>query len=143
MPTVLPISSTNTAVAQQKKAEIAINPFSPTQIANLASELGACILVQKTYGKQGGDDIKALTKIFMSDLKEFQPEEIVQAIIKCRQTQDDFVTVAAVRRILSPEPKFDYAIYKALTKEAQAGRYLNPTELRYIKAYEENAMKGI
>lgn len=129
-------------LANIKNNEIVQYKFNAEEVGRLAVELGACVLVQKTYGKQGGDDMAALTKIFMSDLKEFEPGAIIKAVTQCRQTQDDFVTVAAVRRMLNPEPEMNYAVYSNLSERLRRGDQLQFQELEYIRLYEKNIISN-
>jgi predicted component of type VI protein secretion system len=116
--------------------------FNSSQATELGNQLSACLLVQKTYGKQGAGDIEPLVDIFISDLAEFKPEQIINAVKKHRQTIDDFPTVASIRAILSPQPKFDFAVYQALQTKCKTAN-LTGAEWKYIAAYEANAMKGI
>jgi hypothetical protein len=117
--------------------------FNSNQAGELANQLGASVLVQKTYGKQAAGDIRALVDIFISDLSEFKPEDIINAIKKHRLTFDDFPTIASIRSILKPEFKPDYAVYTRLCDKQKRGEQLQYQENEYIKAYEKNAMNGL
>jgi hypothetical protein len=99
--------------------------------------------VQRTYGKQGVGDIMPLVDIFISDLSDYKPEQIIEAVRIHRQTDNNFPTVASIRAILDPQPKFDYAFYTKLLDKQKRGEYLNSQEHQYIKSYEQNIMKGL
>lgn len=108
----------------------------------IASEIGKCLLVQETYGKQG-NDMKATMAIFIDDLKQYEPEEVVKAIIQHRKTSSKFVTVAALEAILNPQPILNYAVYSNIKDKIKSGQgYISDKERAYIKAYEQNAISG-
>lgn len=117
--------------------------FTEDQRRAMVSELAACQLVQRTYGKQAAE-LPAVVKVFMSDLAEYSPEDVIAAIAKWRLTKPEFPTPADIRKLLNPEPVFDYAVYSRLVAKAKAdGASMSDREWRYIREYEENAMKGM
>ncbi len=116
--------------------------FNEAQAKQLANHLSASLLVQKTYGKLSAGDIGPLVDIFISELPEFKPHEIIEAFREHRRSVDDFPTVASIRAILDPQPKFDYAVYQRILEKQRKHEYITTKEGKYLEAYEANAMKG-
>lgn len=109
----------------------------------VANELSACLIAQRTYGKQG-NDLAALVKIFLSDLRGYSGKDVARAIDQWRNSKPEFPTIADIRGILDPQPVFDVTVYRELLEKKKRGdinEYSSGWE--YIKAYEKNAMKGI
>ena len=115
--------------------------YTPEQKDTLNHALGACLVTQRTYGKQATDMEKAL-KVFIRVLSDYEPEKVIQAIKKWLLTSPDFPTPADILNILNPQPKFDYAVYNALNDRLKRGEKLDYSQMEYIKAYEKNALKG-
>lgn len=115
--------------------------FAEGDIVKLSEALGACLIVQRTYGKQG-EDIKTLTKIFLEDLKEFTPEKVLSAIKSWRKTQREFPTPADIMGILDPKPVLDKSVYLSIQdkRKKQGGEYLSDKEWKYIAAYEKEVV---
>lgn len=126
-----------------EKCDLAIQEeHSKTDKIAIATELGKCLLVQRTYGSQGGDTQKMMA-VFLGDLQGYNPEQILGAIQKWRLVSQQFPTPSDIISILNPVPKFDYAVYSRLIKKKDGFENLNGKEWAYIRAYEKNAMEGI
>lgn len=115
--------------------------YSPDEKANITAQLGACLAVQRTYGKQASD-ITTVSKIFFEDLKEFSGKDVAQAIAKWRKTSPEFPTPADIFAILDPTPKLDRATYISLNKR-KSSLSDNSQEMRYIRAYERQELKKV
>ena len=113
--------------------------YSPTEKGDIIAQLGACLAVQRTYGKQAAD-IQVVAKIFIDDLKDFSANEVVEAISKWRKTSPEFPTPADIINLLNPKPTFDKSVYLSLIKrKGEVHRYSK--EYDYIKAYEKNEVE--
>lgn len=116
--------------------------YSDVDKSNLNHALGACLATQRTYGKQAGDFDKVVS-VFIKVLNNYEPQKVITAIKEWILKSPEFPTPADIMGILNPQPKFDYAVYTSLCNRLKAGDRLDFTEKNYIKAYEQNAMKGL
>lgn len=113
--------------------------YSPTEKGDIIAQLGACLAVQRTYGKQAAD-IQVVAKIFIDDLKDYSANEVVNAISKWRKSSPEFPTPADIIKLLDPAPKFDKSVYISLNK--RRGDFTQYSwEYDYLKAYEANEIK--
>ena len=109
----------------------------------IISQLSACQAVQRTYGKQA-EDIPAVCRVFISDLSEYPPDDVVKAIAQWRKTNQEFPTVADIVKIIFPQPVFSADLYRELQrKRKEPNSWLTDSEKKYIKMFESNMMKGI
>lgn len=104
--------------------------------------LGACFLVQRTYGAQAVD-IAAKADIFCYVLRDYSPEKVKAALEKWILEYDDFPTPASIKKIIDPEPLMDGSVYRELVNKKKRGDFISDKEQRYMKTYQYNAMKGI
>ncbi len=119
-----------------------IREYTPAQKKGLIIELGACQVTQRTYGKQG-QDMEAAIRVFTSDLKEFSPEQIMEALARWRLKSPEFPTPYDIKQILAPDPQFDSLVYKEICDKRKRGDILNWREEAYLIQYKENILKGI
>lgn len=100
------------------------------------------MLVQHTYGKQVSD-IESMISIFVGDLSEYEPTEIIAAVRKWRRTESTFPTPADIINILKGGEIMDIEIYK------RAKNIMNNTNLEhwekdkasdYCKKYEKTKL---
>lgn len=117
--------------------ELSENKFTSLDVLALSAELGASLVSQRTYGKQG-EDIKVLTKVFLEDLKAYEPVKVMQAIKQWRMISPEFPTPADINAILAPQPKFDKNVYYSLNERLKRGDKLSFGEMNYIRKYEQN-----
>lgn len=124
-----------------QSSQVVESKFTGDDVVALSAELGASLVSQRTYGKQG-EDIRVLTKVFLDDLKAYEPVKVLLAIKQWRKTDPNFPTPADIEAILNPKPKFDYAVYQRLLDRSKREN-LYHDEWKYIKAYEQNVMRGL
>lgn len=98
--------------------------------------------MQRTYGKVTAQDLPSLAAIMQSDLKEYAPDDIINAVVECRKKDDDFITMASLLKILNPQPVYEKTIYLGLKEKNRNGAWLNEEEWAYINGYEKAAMRG-
>lgn len=132
-------SPANTAGDQQLAPA---KEFTADQKAVIASTLGECLVVQRTYGAKEEDFI-TFAEIVMSHLSDHELEDVIDAIRHWLKISPNFPTLADIRNILEPEPIFDRAVYQTLQNKKRNREHLDPTERNYLKQYEQNAMKGL
>ena len=137
----LPMQSTQ-LVKKSEEVKSELVPFTPENKEQLNKALGACLAVQRTYGKQAGDFDKVV-QVFIKVLEGYEPEKIMQAIKKWVMVSPEFPTPADILGILNPQPKFDYAVYNRLCDKQKRGEQMQYQENEYIKAYERNAINGL
>jgi hypothetical protein len=130
-------------VVQPVKAEVLpIAAYTAVDMAQIGTQLGACLAVQRTYGKQGGD-IEAMTRVFISDLKSYPSEKVVKALADWRLKSPDFPTPADVVELLSPQPVWSAAVFQELVERRKKGQIMSYSEEEYIKGYRKHAMSGV
>lgn len=109
----------------------------------IAGHLGACLAVQRTYGKQGGD-LNTMTKIFCAALKHYEPKQVTAALEQWMTKSPEFPTPADIKQMIDPEPVWDGAVYTRLSIKARKdGGAMTSEEWEYLRKYEANAIKGI
>lgn len=128
-------TTATTAVAEAK-------PITPAQKGALAVQLGACLVTQRTYGKQGAD-MEAIMRVFMDDLKEFEPDAVLAAISQWRLKSAEFPTPYDIKQLLKPEPIWSASIFQELVEKRKRGDILGFREEEYIKQFKANALKGL
>lgn len=112
--------------------------FDTQSTKQLASALGACLLVQRTYGKQG-NDIDKIAQVFARVLAGYSPEATIAAIKKWLQESPEFPTPSDIIKILKANPdnatmkKNKYTRLKTLQDN---GQYLNPDEIQFLRGYD-------
>jgi hypothetical protein len=84
--------------------------FNGGDVVTLSKALATCLLSQRTYGKQGSD-LKALTEIFLEDLKEYEPEKVMNAITQWRRTEAEFPTPSDIRKIIENNQPVPVEVY--------------------------------
>lgn len=125
-----------------KNTELETTKFKTTHIIELSAALGACLLTQRTYGRQGGE-IEALTDIFLDDLKNYEPEHVLAAIKKWRLVDPNFPTPADIINLLEKKPKLDKALYIRAQKIASdyeskfSKSWQRDGALKYCQFYEK------
>lgn len=101
--------------------------------------LGACLAVQRTYGKQGADLI-SIAKIFISDLNKYRALDIASAINEWRKQSPEFPTPSDIINILKARPPEQEVIEKnkflGLQSRERSGQYINPQEKQFMDNYE-------
>ena len=103
----------------------------------LNDALGACLVVQRTYGRQG-EDMPATMRIFLQDLKQYTMPKIVDAVNKWRKSSPEFPTPADIIAILDSKPKMSVDMYRVHRKTYEANGFNEYTEAgQYVKAYEK------
>lgn len=138
-----PIESSTALTASQKNTALAIVDWKNEDKLALGVCLGEELITLRAYGKTG-DDIPAINEAFIKKFNHYPPEKVIGAIREWGlKGTGDFPTPPDIEAILNPQPKFDYAIYSRLLSRMKNGEYLSDTEHKYIKRYEQNAMKGI
>ncbi len=118
------------------------NKFEAKDIITLTKALGACQLAQRTYGKQA-DNLDKVADIFVRLLKNHEPQKVIEAIKQWLLTEQNFPTPADIENILNPKPKFDFAVYNRIQNKLKIGDYVSEKEHKYLKLYEEKALKGL
>ena len=84
-----------------------------------------------------------IAKLLCSKLADLNADKVVKALELWTTTfGKKLPTPADIRELVSPQPKFDYAVYQALQAKCKVAA-LTGDEWKYIKAYEQNAMKGL
>jgi len=115
--------------------------YQPEEVNQLASALGACLLVQRTYGKQGAD-IDKITKIFLRVLSDYEPKAVIQAIKRWLQESPEFPTPSDIVKMLNPTQKFDKELYIKYSRQFNAGDLADwSSGYAYMKAYEAQKLK--
>lgn len=110
--------------------------YNQEQKSLVAAQLGACLAVQRTYGKQASD-IQVVAKIFLADLSDYPAEKVAGALEKWRKTSPEFPTPADIIAILDNKPKMSADVYRTMLKRFKDSGYNEFTEAgRYVKAYE-------
>lgn len=113
--------------------------YSQEDKAELLDVLGACLVVQKTYGKQGAD-LQSTYAVFLKVLNKYPMQKIVEAVTKWLEVGTEFPTPADIIKLLDPTPKFDKSVYISLNK--RRGDFTQYSwEYDYLKAYEANEIK--
>lgn len=116
--------------------------FAGDDVVKLSKALGACLLVQRTYGKQGSD-IEKITNVFLKILSGFEPERVIDAVKEWVETSSEFPTPADILQILNPKPKFEYAVYQRLAHKAKVdGVSMTSDEWSYLRGYERLVISG-
>ena len=140
------IQPSNQLPMQQEKPtrQLSEANYSPSDQGEIVVQLGACLAVQRTYGKQAAD-IKAVAKIFMEDLKKYPAGKVVQAIREWRLESPEFPTPSDISKLIRQMPTDSAVVdknrYTSLKVKLSSGGWLNPQELGFMKTYEaENAM---
>lgn len=127
--------------SSDKQVVASTNKFTGDDVVKLSKALSACQLVQRTYGKQA-DDIGKITEVFVRILKEYEPDQVIEAVKEWVTTSAEFPTPSDIANILSPKPRFDYAVYQSLQEQKRSGATLSDLQWKYLREYEERAMKG-
>jgi hypothetical protein len=129
----------------QPKQEVAApvkQSYGQEERANIVKQLGACLVVQRTYGKQGAD-MNSMAAVFMSDLQEYPADKVVQALAQWRKQSAEFPTPADIIGLLNPQPIWSAAVYAEISDRRKKGEILSLREEEYIKGYKKQAMKGL
>lgn len=130
-------------VAVPIKQEVAqAKPYAPADVVAIATQLGACLAVQRTYGKQGGD-IESMTRVFVSDLKAYSSDKVVKALTDWRLKSADFPTPADIVGLLNPQPVWSATLFNEITERRKKGDILSRREEEYLKGYKQQALKGL
>lgn len=108
----------------------------------IAASLGACLVVQRTYGKQG-EDIATMTKVFCAALSKYRPEQVMNAMNDWLTTSAEFPTPYDIQQLIDPKPVWSPILFQELLDKRKRGDYLTFDEQEYIKQYKNNALKGI
>jgi hypothetical protein len=137
------LSAESFEVAAPVKQEVAqTKPYAPSDVVAIATQLGACLAVQRTYGKQGGD-IESMTRVFVSDLKAHPSDKVVKALEDWRLKSPDFPTPADIINLLNPQPIWSAALFNEISERRKKGDILSLREEEYLKGYKKQAMKGL
>lgn len=126
--------------SEPEKSEVV--PYTADDKEQLNHALGACLAVQRTYGKQAGD-FEKVVQVFIKLMQGHEPMKVIAAIREWVMKSPEFPTPADILGILSPQPKFDYAMYSSFNEKLKRGEQLGYMQLEYINAYEKNAMRGL
>lgn len=118
------------------------NTFTQVDKDNLNKALGACAVVQRTYGKQVAD-LKQVVKIFIKVLDGFEPEQVVQAIKQWLMQSPEFPTPSDILKILKPQPIYDKNVYMNLKNKIKNFEFISITEKEYIESYERYVVNSI
>lgn len=115
--------------------------YTPTDLASLNTQIGACLAVQRTYGKQAAD-LAAVTRVFASDLAGYEPSEVIKALAEWRLKSAEFPTPADIRNLLDPQPIWSAALFQEISDRRRKGDNLSYSEEEYLKGYKKHAMRG-
>lgn len=128
--------------ASPKNTQVAEAKFRPDDKVRLSICLGEELVGLRAYGKTG-DDIPAITELFLKKFSQYEPAKVINAIEQWGLTgTGDFPTPPDIEAILNPKPKFDHTVYRRLLDLNKSGDRLTSTQWEYIKLYEQNSMKG-
>lgn len=116
--------------------------YTPEHKRGLGAALGACLVVQRTYGKQGAD-IQTMVNVFAKVLDDCQPDEVIEAIKTWLKQSPEFPTPHDIRQILKPQPVFTAAVFSEIQDKRRRGDIVTFAEEDYMKAYKAQALKGI
>lgn len=133
---------TGQEIAVQKKQEVALPTYTTEHRKAIGHHLGACLVVQRTYGKQGGD-LQTMVNVFCEVLKDCEPEDVVKAMEVWMRKSPEFPTPADIRQIIKPEPQFSKEVYISIQERRKRGEFITDDEIRYERRYRSNMMKGI
>lgn len=137
--------SSDTALVNQqadKQEIVSAKQFTPEEIGSLGIQLGACLVVQRTYGKQGGD-IEAMTRVFAKDLEKFPAVRVIKALEQWRLKSPEFPTPADICNLLNPTPVWSAAVFQELVERRKKGEVMSYSEEEYIKGYRKHAISGV
>lgn len=109
---------------------------------SLAAGLGACLVVQRTYGKQGSD-LQTMVNIFCGALKEYEPEKVIEAVQKWLTESDEFPTPNNIKQLIDPKPQFCRVTYMDISDRRRRGDFVSDDEVKYQKLYRNHMMKGL
>lgn len=117
--------------------------YKPEDVTQLANALGACLLVQRTYGKQGAD-IDKITKIFLRVLSDYEPSAVIAAIKRWLQESPEFPTPSDIVKMLNPKQNFDKSLYIKFSKQYAKGEITEFSQgYDYMKDYEKQQMENV
>lgn len=116
--------------------------FTAEHAKSIVTQLGACLVVQRTYGKQGSD-LEAMARVFIEDLRAFEPDKVVKALGEWRLKSSEFPTPADIKNLISPQPVWSAVVYQELIDRRKKGEIMGYEESEYIKGYKNYAMRGL
>lgn len=121
---------------------VAIGAYQPEHQRAIAASLGACLMVQRTYGRQG-EDIRAMTAIFCRALQDYAPQEVVQALATWLSKSSEFPTPYDIRQLIAPQPVWSPVLFQELLDKRRRGDILSPREVDYVAAFKQHMMAGV
>ena len=130
------------------KSDVAIkHEYTIAEKESLTKAIGACLAVQRTYGKQAGDT-DLVVGIFIRVLNAYSSQDVIQAIKQWILESSEFPTPADIKRILDGKPKMSDAVYRRALKVSQdhEGKFSDSFDrkkaLEYVKFYEKEISGG-
>lgn len=108
----------------------------------IAASLGACLVVQRTYGKQGSD-IGTMTKVFCAALAQYEPQQVMDALKQWLTISPEFPTPADIKQLIDPAPVWMPTLFQELVDKKKRGDILTFREEEYLKGFKANALKGL
>ena len=125
-----------------KNNEIALPEYTREHKQDIANKLGACLVVQRTYGKQGSD-LQTMVNIFCNVLNDCEPEHVIKALDVWLKKYPEFPTPSDLRSLIKPQPSFSKEVYISIEERRRRGELISDEEVRYQKKYQAHMMKGI
>lgn len=117
-----------------KTLKTEVSKYGEKEVATLVKALGACALVQRTYGKQG-TDFEKQAKVFLRVLQNYEPEAVISAIKNWILKSKDFPTPADIVDVLENKPTMSADIYR------EACKIVNDQEGKMSDIYDRQKAK--
>lgn len=121
-----------------------VQDWKSDEIKSLFKELTKCSMVLKTYGKQ--IDVDKFSMIFIEVLKDFKPDQVIEALKYHIANYEDFPAPVHIKNIITNKTKGRDApnqwIYQELCHKRRAGQDLTLSEEEYKKSYERFYIEG-